>query len=424
MAVQTRELSKVVLKKIDVEQLRLGMFLKELCGSWMDHPFWNTKFLIEDPADLARIYDSAIRQVWIDTSKGTDVEGGEGQSEEEANARNEATLIVATTMPDVPASEISAAQELQRARRICATAKKAVVLMFQEARMGKSIDTAALALLVEEISSSVMRHPGALVSLARLKTRDDYTYMHSVAVCGLMVSLAKRLGLDEATTREAGLAGLVHDLGKAMIPLKVLNKPAKLTEEEFKVVRHHPSAGYQMLLEGGGVGPIALDVVLHHHEKVDGSGYPHRLKDEQISLFAKMGAVCDVYDAITSNRPYKTGWDPSEALRKMTEWAPGHFDMKVFQAFVKSVGIYPLGSLVRLESGVLAVVTETRADALLTPVVKTFYCTRRRERMHPKLVDLSKAAARDKIASWESREKWPFKDLDELWTDSRSPVPA
>jgi len=413
-----------VLKKIDVEQLRLGMFLKELCGSWMDHPFWNTKFLIEDPADLARIYDSAIRQVWIDTSKGTDVEGGEGQSEEEANARNEATLIVATTMPDVPASEISAAQELQRARRICATAKKAVVLMFQEARMGKSIDTAALALLVEEISSSVMRHPGALVSLARLKTRDDYTYMHSVAVCGLMVSLAKRLGLDEATTREAGLAGLVHDLGKAMIPLKVLNKPAKLTEEEFKVVRHHPSAGYQMLLEGGGVGPIALDVVLHHHEKVDGSGYPHRLKDEQISLFAKMGAVCDVYDAITSNRPYKTGWDPSEALRKMTEWAPGHFDMKVFQAFVKSVGIYPLGSLVRLESGVLAVVTETRADALLTPVVKTFYCTRRRERMHPKLVDLSKAAARDKIASWESREKWPFKDLDELWTDSRSPVPA
>jgi len=424
LAVQTRELSKVVLKKIDVEQLRLGMFLKELCGSWMDHPFWNTKFLIEDPADLARIYDSAIRQVWIDTSKGTDVEGGEGQSEEEANARNEATLIVATTMPDVPASEISAAQELQRARRICATAKKAVVLMFQEARMGKSIDTAALALLVEEISSSVMRHPGALVSLARLKTRDDYTYMHSVAVCGLMVSLAKRLGLDEATTREAGLAGLVHDLGKAMIPLKVLNKPAKLTEEEFKVVRHHPSAGYQMLLEGGGVGPIALDVVLHHHEKVDGSGYPHRLKDEQISLFAKMGAVCDVYDAITSNRPYKTGWDPSEALRKMTEWAPGHFDMKVFQAFVKSVGIYPLGSLVRLESGVLAVVTETRADALLTPVVKTFYCTRRRERMHPKLVDLSKAAARDKIASWESREKWPFKDLDELWTDSRSPVPA
>ena len=413
-----------MLKKIDVEQLRLGMFLKELCGSWMDHPFWNTKFLLEDPADLARILDSGIRQVWIDTSKGADVESGETETEEQSTARNEATLIVATATPDAPVIVVSAAQELQRARRICATAKKAVVSMFQEARMGKSIDTAGLAPLVEEISSSVMRHPGALVSLARLKTKDDYTYMHSVAVCGLMVSLAKRLGLDESTTREAGLAGLVHDLGKAMIPLKVLNKPGKLTDDEFRVVRDHPSAGYEMLLEGGGVGPIALDVVLHHHEKVDGSGYPHKLKDEQISLFAKMGAVCDVYDAITSNRPYKAGWDPSEALRKMTEWAPGHFDMKVFQAFVKSVGIYPLGSLVRLESGMLAIVTETRADALLTPVVKTFYCTRRRERMHPKLVDLSKMAGRDKIASWESREKWPFKDLDELWTDSPSAVPA
>jgi HD-GYP domain-containing protein (c-di-GMP phosphodiesterase class II) len=413
-----------VLKKIDVEQLRLGMFLKELCGSWMDHPFWNTKFLLEDPADLARIRDSAIRQVWIDTSKGLDIEDGNSETEAEASEHNEAALIVASTAPDMPVNSVTAAQELQRARRICATAKKAVVSMFQEARMGKSIDTAGLAPLVEEISSSVMRHPGALVSLARLKTKDDYTYMHSVAVCGLMVSLAKRLGLDEPTTREAGLAGLVHDLGKARIPLKVLNKPGKLTDEEFKVVRDHPSAGYEMLLEGGGVGPIALDVVLHHHEKVDGSGYPHRLKDEQISLFAKMGAVCDVYDAITSNRPYKAGWDPSEALRKMTEWAPGHFDMKVFQAFVKSVGIYPLGSLVRLESGLLAIVTETKADALLTPVVKTFYCTRRRERMHPKVIDLSKPSAREKIASWESREKWPFPDLDDLWIENAAPVPA
>ncbi len=413
-----------MLKKIDVEQLRLGMFLKELCGSWMDHPFWNTKFLLEDPADLARIRDSAIRQVWIDTSKGLDIEDGNSETEAEASEHNEAALIVASTAPDMPVNSVTAAQELQRARRICATAKKAVVSMFQEARMGKSIDTAGLAPLVEEISSSVMRHPGALVSLARLKTKDDYTYMHSVAVCGLMVSLAKRLGLDEPTTREAGLAGLVHDLGKARIPLKVLNKPGKLTDEEFKVVRDHPSAGYEMLLEGGGVGPIALDVVLHHHEKVDGSGYPHRLKDEQISLFAKMGAVCDVYDAITSNRPYKAGWDPSEALRKMTEWAPGHFDMKVFQAFVKSVGIYPLGSLVRLESGLLAIVTETKADALLTPVVKTFYCTRRRERMHPKVIDLSKPSAREKIASWESREKWPFPDLDDLWIENAAPVPA
>jgi HD-GYP domain-containing protein (c-di-GMP phosphodiesterase class II) len=247
--------------------------------------------------------------------------------------------------------------------------------------------------------------------------------MHSVAVCGLMISLAHKLGLDEATTREAGLAGLVHDLGKAVIPLSVLNKPDKLTDDEFRVIRGHPGAGHAMLLEGGGAGEIALDVVLHHHEKIDGSGYPHKLKGEQISLFSKMGAVCDVYDAITSNRPYKAGWDPSEALRKMSEWS-GHFDTGIFHSFIKCVGIYPLGSLVRLESGLLGVVTETRPDALLKPVVKAFYCTRRRQRFIPRMIDLGKPNARDRIAAWESRDKWKFPDIDEMWTDNRLAVPA
>ena len=414
-----------MLKKIDVEQLRLGMFLTELCGSWMDHPFWNTKFLLQDPTDLERVRGSAIRQVWIDTSKGLDVEEG-GTTEAESKARTEEVLAEVSKSAKIVVEAATAAEELQRARLICANAKRAVVSMFREARMGQSIETAGLAPLVEEISTSVMRHPGALVSLARLKTQDDYTYMHSVAVCGLMVSLARLLGLDEATTREAGLAGLVHDLGKARIPLQILNKPGKLTDEEFTIVRNHPTAGHEMLVEGGGVGPIPLEVALHHHEKVDGSGYPDRLNDENISLFAKMGAVCDVYDAITSNRPYKAGWDPSEALRKMTEWAPGHFDMKIFQAFVKCVGIYPLGSLVRLESGKLAIVMETRPEALLKPIVKTFYCTRRRERLMPKLIDLSKSSIQDRIVSWESREKWPFKDLDEMWLPGGAPaaVPA
>lgn len=411
-----QDVGHFVLKKIDVEQLRLGMFLKELCGSWMDHPFWNTKFLLQDPADLERIRKSSIKQCWIDTSKGLDVESGEkSTSVEEAAAKTEETLIQVSQSIAPVIEAATAAEELKRARQICSKARKAVVSMFKEARMGQSIQTEGLAPLVEDITASVLRHPGALISLARLKNQDDYTYMHSVAVCGLMVSLSKRLGLDEATTREAGLAGLVHDLGKARIPLTILNKPGKLTDSEFVVVKNHPTAGYEMLMEAGGVGPIPLDVALHHHEKVDGSGYPDRLPDAKISLFAKMGAVCDVYDAITSNRPYKAGWDPAEALRKMTEWAPGHFDNTVFQAFVKCVGIYPLGSLVRLESGKLAIVMETKPDALLKPVVKAFYCTRRRERLHPRLLDLAKPNAQDRIVSWESREKWPFPDLDEMW---------
>ncbi len=229
--------------------------------------------------------------------------------------------------------------------------------MFNEARLGHAIDAEHCRPLVAEISESVYRNPGALVSLARLKSADEYSYMHSVAVCALMVSLGRTLGLNEAQCREAGLAGLLHDMGKALMPLEILNKPGKLTDEEFALMRTHPERGHALLVEGGGAGEAVLDVCLHHHEKIDGSGYPHRLSGEPLTLIARMGAVCDVYDAITSNRPYKAGWDPAESIARMASWQ-GHFDATVFSAFVRSLGIYPTGSLVRLASGRLAVVVE------------------------------------------------------------------
>jgi HD-GYP domain-containing protein (c-di-GMP phosphodiesterase class II) len=399
-------------KKINVSQLQPGMFVDELCGSWMDHPFWNTRFLVDDPADIARIASSPVRELWIDTARGLDVR--DGRSAAEVASHNEAVLRDLADQEMLPAPAAMAA-EIVRAASICKRARFAVRSMFQEARMGRAIATAQLAPLVEEISSSVMRNPGALVSLARLKTKDDYTYLHSVAVCGLMIALARQLDLPQADIREIGLAGLLHDLGKAAIPDSVLNKPGKLSDEEFKVVQDHPSAGHRMLREADVVGPIPLDVCLHHHEKFDGSGYPERLAGDTISLYAKMGAVCDVYDAITSNRVYKPGWSPAEALRKMAEWSEGHFDRQVFQAFVKCVGIYPVGSLVRLESGLLAVVTETLAHNLMAPTVKIFYCTRRRVRLHPRVVDLAAPAARDRIQNWEAPARWRFPDLEELW---------
>ncbi len=400
-------------KKIKVAQLQPGMFVDEFCGSWMEHPFWNTRFLVKEPADLAQIVASPVREVWIDTSRGLDVASAE--TAQEVAQRSEAALRDMTGDAPAPVQAASLADELSRASRICARAKTAVISMFQEARMGQAVDAERLAPLVDEISASVARNPGALISLARLKTKDDYTYLHSVAVCGLMLSLARQLGLPEAEMRDIGLAGLVHDIGKAAIPDEILNKPGKLTEVEFGIIKTHPTMGHCMLEEGKTASAIARDVCLHHHEKVDGSGYPDHLDANTLSLYAKMGAVCDVYDAITSTRCYKPGWSPAEALRKMTEWSEGHFDRTVFQAFVKCMGIYPVGSMVRLESGLIAVVTATDAQRLLTPTVKAFYCTRRKERLHPRIIDLSKSSARDKIAGWESPSAWPFPDIEELW---------
>nr|WP_315471876.1 HD-GYP domain-containing protein [uncultured Rhodoferax sp.] len=405
-----------MLKKIAVGQLVVGMHLKEFCGSWMEHPFWRSGFVITDPKDISTIRASAIREVWIDCGKGLDVAVGEvAVSEAESEALVEAELREAVlSCRDV--GPLPVQDELVRAARICRQAKQAVLSMFEEARMGKTVDAGGAKQLVQEITDSVTRNPGALISLARLKTADDYTYMHSVAVCAMMVALAKQLGLGEEEARSAGIAGLLHDLGKAAMPMDVLNKPGKLTDAEFAIIKTHPEEGYRLLQTGSAVDPMVLDVCLHHHEKVDGSGYPKGLKGEQISLFAKMGAVCDVYDAITSNRPYKPGWDPAESLRKMAEWASGHFDVKVFQAFVKSLGIYPIGSLVQLSSGRLGVVVEQTAKSLTTPSVKVFYSTKSQMRIVPEVVDLSRPGCLDKIISREDPAKWKFPDLDELWS--------
>jgi len=400
-----------MLKRIGVEHLRTGMFIQELCGSWMEHPFWRSAFLLKDPADIDRIKDSGIKEVWIDTHKGLDVPVGQAKEESDTQVEQQLTEVAASAPR--PQERTSLAQEMDRARKICDKSKEAVATMFQEARMGKALDADEALPLVEEISSSIMRNPGALLSLARLKNKDEYTYMHSVAVCALMVALAKQMGLDEAQTRQAGLAGMLHDVGKMMIPSEILDKPGKLTDEEFLVIKSHPEEGHKLLLEGKNVNEVALDVCIHHHEKTDGSGYPHKLKADEISLFAKMGAVCDVYDAITSNRPYKAGWDPAESLRKMAEWSKGHFDEKIFQSFVKSVGIYPTGSLVRLESGRLGVVVDQSDKSLLSPHVRVFFSTKSGVYIKPELIDL--ARNNDKIVAREDAEKWGIKNVEEMW---------
>lgn len=403
-----------MLKRIAVADLRIGMYIQEFCGSWMDHPFWRSKFVLSSEKDLARIHSSAITELWIDVGKGADVAPGvQATTEEEAECEAEARLLAAIEPPKVKA--LSMEQELEQAVRLCARSRQAVMEMFNDARMGQALQFEQAEALVEEISESVLRHPNALISLARLKHSNEYTYMHSVAVCALMIALARKLGLPNDAVREAGLAGLLHDIGKMAVPQELLDKPGKLSDTEFAKVRKHPEEGGSILLASKQVSALVLDVCLHHHEKVDGSGYPHRLQGGQISLMAKMGAVCDVYDAITSNRPYKQGWDPAESIRKMAEWK-GHFDEAVFQAFVKTVGIYPVGALVRLQSGRLAVVMEQNPKALLAPRVKVFFSTKSRLPLPQSIVDLSKIADQDRIVGRESAEEWGFERLDELWS--------
>lgn len=407
-----------MLKKINVEQMRLGMHLHELCGTWLDHPFWKTKFVLRDPADLAKLQESGVKECWIDVSKGLDV--ASPAAPETAPLPAVAAVPVASPEPPaaVPATRVttSMTEELGRAASLVNQSRAAVMKLFSEARLGRAMEAEQCAPLVEEIASSVWRNPGALVSLARLKTHDDYTYMHSIAVCALMVSLARQLGQNETEAREAGMAGLLHDMGKALMPLAVLMKPGKLTDAEFDLIKLHPQRGHDLLSTGSKVPPAALDACLHHHERPDGKGYPFGLTLDKLSTVARMGSVCDVYDAITSNRPYKEGWDPADSLGRMAEWTKqGQFDPAVYAAFVKSLGIYPNGALVRLQSGRLAVVVEQNEAALVKPRVKVFFSTRAQMPVTPTVIDLSQPGCSERIIGRESNSEWKFPHLTELW---------
>jgi putative nucleotidyltransferase with HDIG domain len=403
----------IMLKRIPVTELRLGMYIHKFCGSWVDHSFWKASFLLKNQSELQRIIRSNVSELWIDTDKGSGI--CEAQSDELSEECDTATQAPAQVTEGFTQPRVSMQEEIAQALKLCSRSKAAVVEMFGDLRMGRAIELEGIGELVEDISNSLLRNSHALISVARLKQSDEYTYMHSVAVCGLMIALARQLGLSAEQVKEAGMAGLLHDVGKMAIPTDILNKPGKLSDTEFDTVRGHPEAGKDMLLGSRHFSSQVLDVCLHHHEKYDGSGYPHRLTGEQISLFARMGAICDVYDAITSDRPYKKGWCPADSIRQMAEWS-GHFDKKILQAFVKCIGIYPVGTLVRLESGRIGVVIEQHDNALLTPKVKVFFSARSRLPIEQTVVDLAKRAGEDRIVSRERVEDWGFKGIEELWS--------
>ena len=409
-----------MLKKIMSSELMLGMYVERLGRSWLENPFWKRSFLLESPADLERIRAARLNEVWIDTVRGLappePVAVAAPPVAAVAAADTEAAVAAVPVAVAHVAPALSREAEMAHARRLLERTRQAVQTMFYEARMGKALAVGQAYELVDDIASSVLRGGGVLLGLARLKTADNYTYMHSVAVCALMTALAKELELAPEQVRSAGLAGLLHDIGKMAVPSAILNKPGSLSDAEFSSVRAHPAAGHRMLLEVDEIDPVALDVCLHHHEKLDGSGYPKGLCGEEISLYARMGAICDVYDAITSNRPYKQGWCPAESLRRMAAWRGGHLDATLFAAFVKCLGIYPLGTLVRLQSERLAVVVGQAAGKTLTSsTVRVFFSIRAGTCIAPCLIDLAAPGCQERIISTESAAQWGLLDVDRYW---------
>ena len=404
-----------MLKKIDASQLKVGMYIHDLSCDWMTHPFARSRFLLTQDDEIGKIRAAGIHVVVIDDTRGLDVQ--DAPTVAEADACIEAELTVIAAAP-VIVTRVSLGEEVQRAALIRHQATSLVRSVMQDARMGKAIELDKVSPMVQSITESILRNPGALMGLLRIKSADDYTFLHSVSVCTLLVAFCRSRGMDAATTYEAGLGGLLHDTGKALVPDRILNKPGPLTAEEFDVIKRHPRDGYDLLLRSEGIGPIPLDITLHHHERLDGSGYPDKHGGTAISELAQMAAIVDVYDAITADRCYHKGLSPAEALRKIYEWSKCHLNPGYVQAFMRCVGIYPVGTMVMLASGRLAVVIEPHQTNLLAPKVNVFFNSKSKVYIKPETVDLSRAlgfGGGDKIVGHEAPAKWhvdPMKFLN------------
>jgi len=391
------------IRRISIELLEVGMYVHDINCSWLDHPFARNNFLIRRGETLDQIRRLGIHEVFIDIARGRrPSEAGVSNAQVEAEA-SERLRAVAEAVEEAP-QRVHLAEEIDRARQLHGEAGKLVRGLMNDVRLGRQIDLERIEPLVEKMVDSIFRNQDALLPLLRLKDHDNYTFQHSVSVCALLVAFARGLGLDRELIKEAAIGGLLLDVGKARVPDEILNKPAKLTEAEFAKMKSHVVQSIVILQNTPGISQVALDVAGQHHERFDGSGYPNKLKGEEISLFGRMGAIVDVYDAITSDRVYHKGMSPTAALGRILEWSDYHFDPQLVRAFIRSIGIYPTGSLVRLASGRLGVVIEQHPEKPTRPKVRIFYHVDHRRYLVPEVLDLSWTGSKDKLVCHESFE--------------------
>lgn len=398
-----------MIKKIPVNQLEPGMYVSDFNAGWLSHPFAFNSMMIESEANVAHVIAAGIRELYIDTDKGRDVGDGvptaiEARQETEAQV----TRMAEGARPLAPEPRVSLAEEMMRARSTFGEATRIIRNLMDDIRLGRQIEIATTKPTVEKIAASVMRNSNAMMTMRRLKSLDDYTFLHSVSVCAMLVSFAKVVDMEMSAIHDLALGAMLHDVGKMRVASAVLNKPARLSEDEYRHMKSHVVLGSDLIRQLPGIPALAMEPIELHHERFDGSGYPNGLKGIEISPAGRMSAIVDVYDAITSDRVYRKGMSPAAAVQKLFEWSKFHFDPQMMQLFLKSVGIYPIGTLVKLESGRLGVVIEQSETQLLSPVVRVMYDGKRQHYLVPEDVDLSRplgSGGGDRIVGYELPEK-------------------
>jgi putative nucleotidyltransferase with HDIG domain len=354
-------------QRVKRQDLRPGMYVVSYGQGSFDDPVVKVEKPILTPEDVVRLVPETVEDAVVDTQVHISLLGQE----------RPAGVPITTGLAD----------ELPIAKRLYSEALDHVKSFVEEVRRGTDIDVRKAEPLVQNFIESVFRNESAAVTLFKLRGFDEYTYTHSINVSLLAVLLGKHLGLDKAILLNLGLAGMYHDVGKARIPEAILNKPGKLTEAEFNVMKTHPLEGYRLLAGKKDLDPEILRAVVEHHERHDGSGYPRGLRGESLGLFSRVIGIVDVYDALTSRRVYKEPMAPSKALSMMYQWRDRDFPPQAVENFIRCVGVFPLGSFVRLSNGEYGIVASSNPLAATRPEVKVVLDAKMRPQV-PRVADL------------------------------------
>jgi putative nucleotidyltransferase with HDIG domain len=374
-------------KKVPVEELQLGMYIAELDRPWRETPFMFQGFEIRSLDDVEQLkrYCKHVYVVVPDTHaagsppsrRPTSTLSVVSRPDQDDDVKKstrfeERDLFTRLQSPRFSGGYSDATtleEELSQVGKVHAEARVMIQTIMEDARLGKSIDAPGAKRMVGALAESVLRNPDALTCFTQLKKRDEYTAMHSLRVSILALCFGRHLGLPEQELHLLGMGALLHDIGKMKVPLEVLNKPGELTESEFALIKTHVPRGVEILEQTKGIPQSAIQVARCHHERFSGSGYINGFQGEQIGLFGMIGGIVDCYDAITSDRAYHAGLSAHLTLKEMYQWRGREFHAGLVEQFIQCMGIYPIGSVVALNTGEVGVVVTMNRLRRLKPRV-------------------------------------------------------
>ncbi|OZG71295.1 phosphohydrolase [Hahella sp. CCB-MM4] len=402
-----------MIKRIPIDDLKVGMYISDLNADWIPHSNFRKKGRIKSDEVIEKIKSLGVKDVYIDTLLGLDAK--HAPTYQDIDSANQAKLEKASSLSPAGKPRFSMVDEMVSAKKLHDQAIGLVNTVMEDVKLGRAIEVKKFEDVADGMIDSIFRNQNALSCLGIIRDKDSYLMEHSVNLGVLMSVFGKSMELDRNIMTQAAVGALLHDIGKILIPDEILHKPSRLNPDEFEIMKSHVTQGRDILSGIDGFPQLSIMVVAQHHERLDGSGYPKGLKGDDISFFGRMAAVVDVYDAITADRCYHQGITPTAAIKKLLEWSEHHLDTTLVHHFIRCIGIYPVGSLVLMESGKLGAVIEANEFDQRLPSVRVMYHTKFRTYIKVEVLDLAKPGVQDRIVKAVDPKQYGIKVADFIY---------